>query len=319
MPYRSTGRCPASASIFSNTGTGNGALPDTSSRAPDNAPAAPGSPQMRPHTVGTPKYIVPFAAAYAPGVGRTVWTSFDPVRSAPSVPRISPCTWKSGNPCTRVSSLVQPQASARPSRSAATARRESTAPFGRPVVPEVYITSAGPSPGSPPTPDATPDLAPSEPSIAIRGSVTSGQSGLPSTATAPESRSRCSRSIGPASAAMGTTGVPTDSAATTPTTVSIDAVAHRATAGSPAMRDPTVAARPAKASHEVISSPTRTASGWSPKRPWRAGSNIEPVCPTSGPSSIVGPCRCPRVVRPTLVVRRSAAAARRAPAESEWG
>jgi hypothetical protein len=33
LPYRSTGRCPVSSASRSNTGTGSGALPDTSNRA----------------------------------------------------------------------------------------------------------------------------------------------------------------------------------------------------------------------------------------------------------------------------------------------
>ena len=49
--------------MSSNTATGSGALPDTTSRAPRNAVASAGSAQIRDHTVGTPKYIVPSAAA----------------------------------------------------------------------------------------------------------------------------------------------------------------------------------------------------------------------------------------------------------------
>ena len=42
IPYRSIGARPVSAVIRSNTGTGSGALPETSSRAPDNARAGVG-------------------------------------------------------------------------------------------------------------------------------------------------------------------------------------------------------------------------------------------------------------------------------------
>ena len=62
-PYRSTGLWPVSSASLSNTGTGSAALPDTSSRADDNASAASRSPTTRDHTVGTPKYSDPWAAA----------------------------------------------------------------------------------------------------------------------------------------------------------------------------------------------------------------------------------------------------------------
>ena len=55
IPYRSIGARPVSAVIRSNTGTGSGALPETSSRAPDNARAASAFSAIRDHTVGTPK------------------------------------------------------------------------------------------------------------------------------------------------------------------------------------------------------------------------------------------------------------------------
>ena len=58
------------------------------------------------------------------------------------------------------------------------------------------------------------------------GSVTSGHCGSPMVAVAPESRSMCSRSMGPASAGIGTTGTPAISPATTPTTVSSVGVAR---------------------------------------------------------------------------------------------
>ena len=63
MPYRSTGAWPINDCICSNTATGSGALPETTSRAPRSAAARDGSAQTRDHTVGTPKYIVPSAAA----------------------------------------------------------------------------------------------------------------------------------------------------------------------------------------------------------------------------------------------------------------
>jgi hypothetical protein len=93
MPYRSTGRCPVSAARSAKTAVGNGALPETSSRAGRSARAAAGAAATRPQTVGTPKNSVPPAAAYASARGRPVWVSRDPVRSAPSTPRTSPCTW----------------------------------------------------------------------------------------------------------------------------------------------------------------------------------------------------------------------------------
>ncbi len=93
--------------------------------------------------------MVPPAAAYAWGVGLPVWINRDPTRSAPRTPSTKPCTWNSGRPWTSVSSGVHCHASANPSRSAATARRDSTTPFGRPVVPDVYMINAVASaPGS---------------------------------------------------------------------------------------------------------------------------------------------------------------------------
>ena len=50
VPYRSTGGWPVSSASLSNTGTGSAALPDTSSRADDNARAASASSTIaRPH------------------------------------------------------------------------------------------------------------------------------------------------------------------------------------------------------------------------------------------------------------------------------
>ena len=59
------GRCPVSSANRSNTGTGSGALPDTSSRAGRSASAAASSATTRDHTVGTPKYSVPPASERA--------------------------------------------------------------------------------------------------------------------------------------------------------------------------------------------------------------------------------------------------------------
>ena len=84
-----------------------------------------------------------------------------------------------------MSSAVHSHAAASPSRSAATAPRLSTAPFGRPVVPDVYITSAGAASGSPVTEPLSDPLAAGPASSSMRGNVTSGQSGAPSTAVAP--------------------------------------------------------------------------------------------------------------------------------------
>src|SRR3954452_9798154 len=68
-PYRSTGWRPVSRDSMSKTGTGSGALPDTSRRADDKDRAAPSSSATVNHTVGTQKYLAPPAAAYAAGEG----------------------------------------------------------------------------------------------------------------------------------------------------------------------------------------------------------------------------------------------------------
>ncbi|SKT56531.1 Uncharacterised protein [Mycobacteroides abscessus subsp. abscessus] len=86
------GACLVSRHSSSNTGTGSGALPDTSRRAVDSARAQDSSPATRDHTVGTPKYRLPRAAAYASGVGLTVCTNRLPTRNEPSRPSTSPCT-----------------------------------------------------------------------------------------------------------------------------------------------------------------------------------------------------------------------------------
>lgn len=137
MPYRSTGATPVSSRIRSITGTGRGALPETSSLAARSARALLGSSQTLDHTVGTPKYRLPPAAAYAVGVGRTVWMSRLPTRSGPNTPSTSPWTWKIGRPWTRVSCGVHAQASASASRSAAIAAAGTMTPLGAPVVPDV--------------------------------------------------------------------------------------------------------------------------------------------------------------------------------------
>ena len=136
---------------------------------------------------------MPLAAAYACGVGLPVCTRRDPTRSAPNTPSTSPCTWNSGRPWTSVSSGDHCHAFANPSRSAATARRDSTTPFGKPVVPDVYMISAVASA------DGSPPVQSDSPSTGICGSVTSAHCGSPIVAAAPESRSMCSRSMGPAS------------------------------------------------------------------------------------------------------------------------
>src|SRR5690606_16733140 len=63
IPYRSIGAEPVRASMRSKTGTGRGALPETRSRADDSARADDSSATTRDHTVGTPKYSEPPAAA----------------------------------------------------------------------------------------------------------------------------------------------------------------------------------------------------------------------------------------------------------------
>ena len=102
------------------------------------------------------------------------------------------------------------------------------------------------------------------PSIDTCGSVTSGHSGSPIVAAAPESRSMCSRSIGPASAGIGTTGTPAIRPATTPTMVSSVGVARSATAGMPSSRWATAPARRVSCAHDTAFPSTLSASGWSP-------------------------------------------------------
>lgn len=149
IPYRSTTWCPVSRSRSWKTGVGSAALPDTSSRAPDSAAAAPGTAAIRDHTVGTPKYRLPpaaAAAAYASGVGRPVCTSRLPVRRAPSTPSTSPWTWNNGSPCTRTSCALHSHAPASASRSATIAPCSAPRPWAHPSCP----TCTGSTPGPPP-------------------------------------------------------------------------------------------------------------------------------------------------------------------------
>ena len=111
------------------------------------------------------------------------------------------------------------------------------------------------------------------PSIDTCGSVTSGHCGSPIVAAAPESRSMCSRSIGPASAGIGTTGTPAIKPATTPTTVSSVDVALNATAGMPSRRWATAPARRANRAHETAVPSTLSAALWSPRSPVSEGSS----------------------------------------------
>ena len=88
-----------------------------------------------------------------------------------------------------------------------------------------------------------------------------GQSGSPSTSSAPESRRMCARSPGPASAATGTTGVPERNPATTPINVSRVGVPGTATLAAPANRSASASARPASSAHDEVAPSTDTASG----------------------------------------------------------
>ena len=164
---------------------------------------------------------------------------------------------------------VHCHASASPSRSAATARRDSTTPFGSPVVPDVYMISAVESAaGSPPVQSDSPPTG-------TCGNVTSAHCGSPIVAAAPESRSMCSRSIGPASAGIGTTGTPASRPATTPITVSSVLAARNATAGMPELAAPPHLAR---AVQTAPTTPHRrrqmTAASWSPNCPFNDGSSV---------------------------------------------
>ncbi len=104
------------------------------------SPSPSASRAIRWYIVGTPNSIVApalSAAAAAAGSKRPRWRSSPPRRSGPKTPITSPCTWNSGSPWVSTSSPVHSHASASPSRLEETARRGSTAPFGRPVVPDV--------------------------------------------------------------------------------------------------------------------------------------------------------------------------------------
>ena len=238
-------------------------------------------------------------------------TRRDPTRSAPNTPSTSPCTWNKGRPCTSVSSGDHCQAWAKASRSAATARRDSTTPFGRPVVPDVYMISAVESAeGSPPVHSASPPTD-------TCGSVTSSQCGSPIVAAAPESRSMCSRSMGPASDGIGTIGTPAMRPATTPITVSSVLDARNATAGIPERRSATAPARRASWAHDSDCPATVNASGWSPISPVSDGRRMFMV-PPSAPrlchtDPVAGPARTPRECSRTERQSRSRDAGRRLP------
>jgi hypothetical protein len=133
------------------------------------------------------------------------------------------------------------------------------------VVPEVYMINAV---------ESAPGSVPAQSDVPLTGTCakeTSGHCGSPIVADAPESRSMCSRSIGPASAGIGTTGTPAIRPATTPTTVSRVAVARMATAGMPASRCATAAARPISCDHDTVSPATVSADSWSPNAPCNDG------------------------------------------------
>ena len=140
LPYRSTGWCPVSCARRSNTGTGNGALPDTSSRADRSASAAAASATTRDQP-SAPRSTACRPPPRSPrACGRRCGRAGCRSAASPSRPSTSPCTWNSGSPCTSTSSGVHAHASASASMSAASARRLSSTPLGGPVVPEVYIT-----------------------------------------------------------------------------------------------------------------------------------------------------------------------------------
>jgi hypothetical protein len=109
------------------------------------------------------------------------------------------------------------------------------------------------------------------------GRMLSGQSGAPSTSSAPESRRMCARSIGPASGGTGTTGTPAARPAAMATTVASVGVALTATARAPTMAAPVAPAAAASSAHERCSPATATAPGSSPWVPARAGSSTKGV------------------------------------------
>ena len=236
----------------SNTGTGSGALPDTSSRA---LAQRRGRGRVGAHSAPHRGHAeVERAAGRRVRVGRRAdrcAPAAHPTRSAPSTPSTRPCTWNSGRPCTSVSSGVHCHASASPSRPAAMARRDSTTPFGAPVVPDVYIDQrrrvvGGSGSGSAADVDASARRV--------------GQ--WRTAATAPESRRMCSRSTGPASGGTGTTGTPAASPATTATTVCSVGVASTATARHARQPRPrAVAALGERRPSEMVSPATVTAVG----------------------------------------------------------
>src|SRR5690606_21262832 len=164
-----------------------------------------------------------------------------------------------GSPWTRVSSDVQFHASARPSRPAATADRESTTPLGAPVVPEVYMIIAA-------LPGSAPACEDDERALAwtgIAGRVTSSGA-VPSHTCAPESFRMCARSAGPESGGTGTAATPAMRHPVVAITVSMLAVASMATREEPATSSATAAAAAISSDRVSETSPTRTALRSSP-------------------------------------------------------
>ena len=105
-------------------------VPETSSRAAASARAAE---PVRRTPATTPSARRSTACRRPPRTPRASAGRCAPagsVRSAPSRPSTSPCTWNSGSPCTSVSSGVHAQASASASRSAAIAAPVTDTPLG---------------------------------------------------------------------------------------------------------------------------------------------------------------------------------------------
>ncbi len=89
--------------------------------------------------VGTPKNKVLVGAArrIASSSKRSNTRAEAPAASVPNSPAQRPCTWKSGRQSTRRSSAVQSQAASSDETPATREPWVCTAPFGRPVVPDV--------------------------------------------------------------------------------------------------------------------------------------------------------------------------------------
>ena len=129
--------------MCSNTATGSGALPDTTRRAPRNADRErrlgtdprPHGGYAEVHRAARPPRT---PAASACRCGSTAIRRA--ARRARRAPAHARGTAAGRAPACRRVSIARPRP--RPSRSAATARRDSTTPFGRPVVPEVYMINA---------------------------------------------------------------------------------------------------------------------------------------------------------------------------------